>query len=74
MQGLALLGRGHKKYKEEIDIFCNGAEKLISIKIIRNFIEALMIKKPSLSGCFLTERGCLTPVMFPVLSETTLIT
>ena len=41
MQGLALLARGHKKYKEEIDIFCNSAEKLLSIKIIREFIEQL---------------------------------
>lgn len=41
MQGLALLSRGHKKYKEEIDIFCNSADKLLSIKIIREFIEQL---------------------------------
>ena len=47
MQGLALLARNHKKYKEEIDIFCNGAEKLISIKIIRDFIEHLKDSHPT---------------------------
>ncbi|SHN92229.1 hypothetical protein BHECKSOX_382 [Bathymodiolus heckerae thiotrophic gill symbiont] len=41
IQALALLHRNHKKYENEINIFCSSADKNISTRVIREFIEEL---------------------------------